>query len=46
MSPGEALLSGVPGGSGALPQFESCYSIDPTEDETVGWHHRLDGHEF
>ena len=22
------------------------WEIPPTEDEMVGWHHRLDGHEF
>ena len=25
---------------------EQCPSLEITEDEMVGWHHQLDGHEF
>ena len=26
--------------------YQKCYLKGMTEDEMVGWHHRLDGHEF
>ena len=26
--------------------FVNKHDMPETEDETVGWHHRLDGHEF
>ena len=25
---------------------EQCPSLEITEDEMIGWHHQLDGHEF